>query len=127
MDDMENKLGAILSNPDMMAQIMNLAQQLGGGTPPPASTPSTPPPPPPQNAPQTSVIPEGLDIGMLAKLAGMANSSSVDPNQRALLMALRPYLAGERITKLEKAMRAAKLATIASAFLGSGILSKSGR
>ena len=134
MDDMESKLGAILSNPDMMAQIMTMAQQLGGGTPPPSSSPPTPPPPPPQSAPpppqsspQTSIVPEGVDVGMLAKLAGMANSSSVDPNQRALLTALRPYLAGDRIIKLEKAMRAAKLATIASAFLGSGILSKSGR
>ncbi len=119
MEDMESKLGAILGNPDMMAQIMSMAQQLGGGGAPP------PPAPPPPSAP--SILPEGLDIGMLTKLAGMANSASVDGNQRALLMALRPYLAGERIGKLEKAMRAAKLASLATTLLGSGILSKSGR
>ena len=111
MDDMQDKLGAILGNPDMMAQIMSMAQQLGGGTPPP---------PPPQN-PQP-FIPEGLDPGLIAKLAGMASSANVDKDQRALLLALRPYLTAERIHKLEKAMRAAKLAGVATSFLGSSPL-----
>lgn len=120
MDDMESKLGAILGNPDMMAQIMSMAQKLGGGSSAPA-----PPPPPPQ--PAMPSLPDGLDMGMLMKLAGMANSATVDKDQRALLMALRPYLAGERIGKLEKAMRAAKLAGVASSILGSGILTQAGR
>lgn len=114
---MESKLGAILGNPDMMAQIMSMAQKLGGGS----NSPSPPPPP------QPSVLPEGLDIGMLTKLAGMANSANIDNNQKALLLALRPYLTGDRIGRLEKAMRAAKLANIASSILGSGILSQAGR
>lgn len=118
MDDMESKLGAILGNPDMMAQIMSMAQQLGGGSP------SPPPPPPPPASPAPL---EGFDPGMLMKLAGMAKSASVDSNQKALLMALRPYLTQERIGRLEKAMRAAKLAGIASAILGSGLLSQPGR
>ena len=116
MDDMEAKLGAILGNPDMMAQIMSMAQQLGGGAP-------SPPPPP---EPVMPGIPEGLDMGMVMKLAGMANSANIDSNQKTLLMALRPYLVSERITKLEKAMRAAKLAGLASQFLGSGLLSQRG-
>ena len=118
MDDMESKLGAILNNPDMMAQIMSMAQQFSGGE----SAPS--PPPPPQPTPN---IPDGLDMGMLMKVAGMANSANVDKDQRALLLALRPYLTSERIGKLEKAMRASKLAGLASSFLGSGILSQIGR
>lgn len=118
MDDMESKLGAILNNPDMMAQIMSMAQQFSGGESAPA------PPPPPQTTPN---IPDGLDMGMLMKVAGMANSASVDKDQRALLLALRPYLTSERIGRLEKAMRASKLAGLASTFLGSGILSKIGR
>ena len=51
MSDFEEKLNAILSNPDAMAQVASLAQSLGGG----ASQPSPPPsqeepgaqPPPP--------------------------------------------------------------------------------
>ena len=116
MDDMEAKLGAILGNPDMMAQIMSMAQQLGGGSP-------SPPPPP---EPVMPSIPEGLDMGMIMKLAGMANSANIDNNQKTLLMALRPYLMAERISKLEKAMRAARLAGLASQFLGSGLLSQRG-
>ncbi len=120
MDDMESKLGAILGNPDMMAQIMSMAQKLGGGNSAPA-----PPPQPPQ--PTIPSLPEGLDMGMLMKLAGMANSANVDKDQRALLAALQPYLTGERIGKLEKAMRAAKLAGVASSILSSGILTQAGR
>lgn len=119
MEDIEAKLGAILNNPDMMAQIMSMAQQFSGGERAPS-----PPPPPPQPTPD---IPDGLDVGMLMKVAGMANSASVDKDQRALLLALRPYLTPERINKLEKAMRASKLAGLASSFLGSGLLSKIGR
>lgn len=119
MEDMEAKLGSILGNPEMMAQIMSMAQQLGGNSP----APSQAQPPPPQPSP----LPDGPDIGMLTKLAGMAGSANIDKNQQTLLMALRPYLAGERIGKLEKAMRAAKLAGIASSILGSGILTQSGR
>lgn len=118
MDDMESKLGAILNNPDMMAQIMSMAQQFSGGES------ATSPPPPPQPTPN---IPDGLDMGMLMKVAGMANSANVDQDQRALLLALRPYLTSERIGKLEKAMRASKLAGLASSFLGSGLLSRIGR
>ena len=116
MDEMESKLNAVLNNPDMMAQIMSMAQALGGGAPSP---------PPPQ--PVMPDIPEGLDIGMITKLAGMANSANVDKDQRALLIALRPYLTNERIGKLERAMRATKLAGLATTLLGSGILTRAGR
>ncbi len=119
MDDMESKLGAILGNPDMMAQIMSVAQKLSGGD-------SAPPPPPPQ-APANFSMPDGIDMGTIMKLAGMAKSATVDSNQLALLHALRPYLTGERISKLEKAMRAAKLAGLASSLLGSGLLSQLSR
>lgn len=118
MDDMEAKIGAILGNPDMMAQIMSMAQTFGGGAP-------SPPPPPQQ--PAIPALPDGLDIGMITKLAGMANSANVDNDQRALLFALRPYLTNERIGKLERAMRAAKLAGLATTLLGSGILTRTGR
>ena len=116
MDEMESKLNAVLSNPDMMTQIMSMAQALGGGAPSP---------PPPQ--PVMPDIPEGLDIGMITKLAGMANSANVDKDQRALLIALRPYLTNDRIGKLERAMRATKLAGLATTLLGSGILTRAGR
>ena len=122
MDDMEAKLNALLGNPDMMAQIMSLAQKMGGGESPPPPHETIPPPPP-----AVPSFPEGLDMGLMMKLAGMAGSATVDGNQKTLLHALRPYLTSERIHKLEKAMRAAKLAGLASSLLGSGLLANQGR
>ena len=56
----------------------------------------------------------------MQKLAGLTRQSGIDQNQQALLRALTPYISRERRNKLEKAMRAAKIARTASAFLNSG-------
>lgn len=119
MDDLQSQLGAILGNPAMMSQIMAMAQQLGN------SVPDAQPPPPPA----ASESPLGdLDISAIAKVAGLASQSGIDNNQKALLGALHPYLSHERIRRLEKAMRAAKIAGIATSVLGSsGILSSLSR
>ena len=115
MDDIESKLGAILGDPQMMSKIMSMAQQLGAGMhqqPPPMQPPSQE---------------QGIDLGTISKIAGLASAAGIDQNEQALLCALGPYLRNERICKLEKAMRAAKLAGMAYSFLGSGILSQLGR
>lgn len=106
MDEMEQKLGAVLGNPELMEKIMAMAQSLG--------QPAQPPQEPPQ-APE-------MDFAMLQRLSGLARQSGIDSQQRALLTALKPYLSGERVSKLEKAMRAAKLAKLASSVLGSGAI-----
>jgi len=108
MEDMQEKLNAVLSNPQMMSQIMSLAQSLGSGS----ETPQPQPQPEPQQA-------FGLDPGMLQKVMGLAQKTGIDKNQQTLLTALSPYLSRDRILKLEKAMRAARLANAASSFLGS--------
>lgn len=110
MDNMEEKLGSILGNPDMMQQIMAMAQSLGGGQ----SQSSAPDPPPAPSMPDLG----GMDLGTIQKIAGFAQQSNIDSDQRNLLKALGPYLSAERVHKLEKAMRAAKLARVASGFLG---------
>ena len=112
MEAMEDKLGAILNNPGMMQQIMAMAQSLSGSQ-------DTPPPPPPE-----PVSMPDIDPALLQNIIGLAGKSQIDDHQKALLHALRPYLSEFRIHKLEKAMRAAKLANLASGFLGSGLLSQ---
>ena len=112
MSEMEEKLGAILNNPQMMQQIMSMAQAMS------AAQPASPSPEQPKSI-QPSPLPD-LDPGMIRKIAGMASNSSVDQQQRALLNALQPYLSRSRVTKLERAMRAAKMAGLASSFLNSG-------
>ena len=109
MDDIQAQMGAILNDPDMMQKIMAMAQSLGGNTQQA-----------PQQAPQQATDPVfgGFDPGMLQKLAGVAQQSGIDSNQKNLLQALAPYLSGDRIGRLEKAMRAAKMARLAAATLG---------
>ena len=118
MESMEDKLGAILGNPQMMQQIMSMAQALGASAP---EESSPPPPEPPKAQPAMSL--DGLDPAMLGKIAGIASQTGIDPHQKALLSALDPYLNHHHISKLEKAMRAAKIAGIATSVLGSGMLS----
>lgn len=108
MDQMEEKLGAILGNPDMMQKIMTMAQSLGASQEQPAQAP------PPK---QESSAPE-LDIASLQKIMRFAQQTGIDQNQQALLKALGPFLSHDRIAKLEKAMRAAKLANLATSALG---------
>ena len=106
MDDFENKLGQILGNPEMMGKIMAMAQSFGS-----QETPSEPEPPPQNEMPE-------IDFAMIQKLTGLMGKAGVDSEQKALLSALSPYISPIRIRKLEKAMRAAKLAGVATTFLG---------
>ena len=113
MEDMQTQMGAILNNPDMMQKIMAMAQSLN------ATESKEEPSPPQKDVSQVPPFPiPDIDPGMLQKLSGIATNSGVDPHQKNLLQALSPYLSNQRILKLEKAMRAAKMAKLASAFLG---------
>ena len=117
MDEMEEKLGTILNNPQMMQQIMSMAQSMGGQ----GSQKQDAPPR------QENPFPE-IDIATIQKISGLAQKSNIDKREQALLRALGAYLSKDRICKLEKAMRAAKIAKIASAALSQrGIPSHIGR
>ena len=100
---MEDTLGAILSDPDMMQKIQAMAQSLG------------------QSAPQTEApkTPD-IDLSLVQKLAGLSSKGGIDQNQKNLLSALSPYLSRGKTAKLENAMRAARLAQMASGFINSG-------
>ena len=108
MDNLEQQLSAVMNNPAMMQQIMQLAQSMDSS--------------PPQEAPPTdqSTMPSfpDIDLSMIQKLSGFARQSGIDPNQQALLSALRPYLNGNRISRLERAMKAAKMAGLATSLIG---------
>lgn len=110
MEGMEEKLGAILNNPQMMQQIMSMASSLSSQDPPVQDV-----------TPQTPAL--DFDPAMLQKVMGLAGQLGVDPNQKALLCALQPYLSTVKVQRLEKAMRAAKLASLASTAFSSGALS----
>lgn len=107
MDNMEEKIGSILGNPQMMQQIISMAQNLAQAQP--------------QPEPPSPAMPE-MDPAMMGKLMNLAGNAGPDRNQQTLLKALDPYLASGRIQKLEKAMRAAKLAGLASTFLNGNLM-----
>ena len=108
MADFEDQLNSLLSNPDAMAQIMQLAQSLGG------ASPNGPPPQEPAPAPLSPVPPSsgssmgggdllssltgGMDPALMLKLLPLVQElgGQRDSNARQLLYALRPYLKPER-------------------------------
>lgn len=115
MSELEDQLGSILGNPKMMESIMALAQSMGqpeqpqDGKGPEEKAPPKPPAPPGGG---------DMDMAMIKALTGFARNSCIDKEQKALLNALCPFISRERLQKLEKAMRAAKIAQQASCLLG---------
>ena len=107
MAGLEDQLSAVLNNPQMMQQIMAMAQNFA---PPPQESP----PPPPVQEP---TLPS-FDPAMLQKLSGLMGSGGADQNQQHLLRALGPYISSHRLAKLEKAMQAARMAQLATKLFG---------
>lgn len=120
MDDISSKINQILSDPQSMQQLQNLAQSLGLSTAPEASTP----PPSPNNS--------GIDANQLASLFsqfGMGQQTAAPPIdmnsilqiQKAmqlfsqsnhnveLLRSLRPLLSEKRQKKVDDAVRIMQL------------------
>jgi len=123
--EFDEKLNSILSNPDAMSQIMQLAQSLSSGQEQPSAPPSPPPPPPPvtrQSAPAQDMLSSlagGLDPKLLTRLLPIIQElgSQQDSNARALLYALRPYLREDRQEKVERALQLARLFHLGKKFL----------
>ena len=108
MNELEEKLSALISNPQLMQQISAMAQSMSH-TASESVDQNEPGPPGPSFDPQH-----------MQAIFQTAGQNSIDNNQQALLRALSPYLSSGRVQKLERAMRAAKLAGAASVFLNSG-------
>ena len=116
MSEFDEKLNALLSDPDRMAQIMQMAQTLSGNTPQPPQQPTAASSPPPQSTQDSgedflSALTGNLDPGFLMRLLPLIRELSTDnsSNARTLLYALRPYLKQERQLRIERALQLAKL------------------
>lgn len=130
MSEFEDKLNALLSNPDSMAQVMKLAQTLSAGQPSGGESTSAPPKPPPEKGPEPEKTADrpasnplsalGLgdfDPAMLMKyLPLLQEFQSDNSNTMRLLMALQPFLKEEKRDKIERAARLAKLIHIGKKF-----------
>ena len=118
MAEFDEQLNNILSNPNAMSQIMQLAQSLSGGQ----ERPTAPPPPQAkQSSPPDllSSLTGGIDPKLMARLLPLIQElgSQQDSNARALLYALRPYLKEERQDKVERALQLARLFHLGKKFL----------
>ncbi|MBE6972135.1 MAG: hypothetical protein E7446_08520 [Ruminococcaceae bacterium] len=124
MAELEDKLSALLSNPDSMAQVMQLAQQLSNSfgaqeQSGPTAQPQQPPqenPAPVDTAGLGSLL-GGMDPKLIMKILpllqeyGKSNSQTMQ-----LLYALRPFLKEERQSKVERAAQLARLIHLGKAF-----------
>lgn len=128
MSEFEDKLNAILSNPEAMGQIMNLAQSLGNtqaqqtNSSTIVTSSETPPEESENNAGETASAPfANNSFSMLGNLDPrlihlasqlMTAYQSNDDNRAALLTALRPFVKPERYAKLEQAIRISKMTRV---------------
>lgn len=128
MAELDEKLAAMMADPNIMAQVAAMAKSLGMAPPGPGETPPEGPPKPPEGPDGPKPPPKGPEKppapppspDVLQRLAAMAGQSALDENRRRLLHALQPYVRPERLARLENAMRTAQLAGAATAMLEGG-------
>ncbi len=141
MSEFEDKLNAILSNPQAMSQVMELARSLGGGTeaPPQPDRAASPPPQeaqaePAAQGPRVTMsepgdggspgglgdLLGGLDPALLARLLPLAGelTRGGDDDRMRLLYALAPFLKPERREKIQRAAQTARLIHVGKKLLG---------
>ena len=130
MAELEDKLNAILGNPQAMGQILSMAKALSGGSDPAPSSDAAPesqaePPPPEEEG--TSPLPSTPDLGALLGdiapdllqkgLSLLQTYRAGDGRREALLDALAPYLSPQRREKLDRVRQIIRLSRTAAAAL----------
>lgn len=134
MDDLMEKLQAVLSDEESMNQIKQLAGMLGagdddGGDAPDFSslfgsmmggndTTSGA-----KNASESGEKSESpFDIGKIMQLLSLASTATAKDKNTELLLALKPHLSEEKQPKIDKAVKLLKLLAIWSVVKESGVL-----
>lgn len=148
MAEMDEKLGAILNDPDKMQQIMAMASSIMGKMSPGTANANVPEPSaniPVDAPPQTSQVadmlksfmenkdtassatapsPSSAGVAMLPQLLQMfGGGSSVKSEKANLLSAIKPYVKDGRAGNIDRALKMANMAKSAKSALG-GILPK---
>ena len=94
MSDFDRMLGSVLGDAAQMEKISSMAKSLMG-----------------EGGAEKAEEEAPLDMGMLKKLGGLMKAP--DGRERKLLDAMRPYLSDKRRSKMDRAMKLARLAEIA--------------
>lgn len=100
MSDFEDKLNKLLNDPKEMERFAGFAKSLmGGGEPEQENVP----------------VP---DAGMLKKISGLMSGEGRSSKDEKLLEAMKPYLSERRRSKMDRAMKIARLAGLAELAAG---------
>ena len=123
MSEWEEKLNTLLSDPDAMAQVMQMAQSLsqqmgasGGAASSSGGPTAAADVPPPQ---ELSSLLGGVDPALIQRLLPLLSQiNRIESSETsAFLLALRPFLKPERRDKVERAAQLARLIHLAKLFL----------
>ncbi len=109
MDDINEKITALLSDPSALEGIRNMASSLLG------SAPATLKEEPPDN-----IMPD-IDIGKIMAVMGKLNNKRADERTR-LLLALKPHLTERRRERVDRAVKILRLLDMLPLLQDSGFL-----
>lgn len=110
MSELQDKLNQILSNPETLAQVQSLGEQLG-------LTKKSEPPQPAPAKPASAQPPgegglSGDMMNTIARIAPLMSSIKQEDNTTRLLDALRPFLSEEKRQRLDKAEKMLRILKI---------------
>ena len=116
MNEIENKINEILSNPESMSEIMNIAKSLG------FNTDNTEPPKKESKEAKSPDI-QGDMISAVTKIAPLLSEAQKDDDSTRLLKALKPLLSKPRQDKVDSAIKIIGLLRLMPILRESGALS----
>lgn len=96
MDGLEDKLNAILSDPEAMGKISDMAKSLFRG-----------------GEDAGDGRPDDGDESLIRRAGQLLRRDALRPDETALLTALRPFLSEERRARLDRAIKIARLTSLA--------------
>jgi len=107
VSEFEDRINSILSDPEQMNKITNLAKSFMGGE---SSRQSE----------GTDIVSQlGIDGATIGRISRLINAGNSGNNEKqALLEAMKPYLSEKRRVKMDKALKLARLAKIAQLAMG---------
>ncbi len=108
MEDIAQKLSAILNDPEGMERIKSMAENILGNSE--------------EKEEHQSLNDLGIDIAALTKMMNMLKNKREDNDRIKLLLALRPHLSEEKQQKVDMAVKILKLLDLAPLFKEMGIL-----
>ena len=118
MDDLSEKLRSLLSDPESMQNLSELAAMLRQPENAPENTAAGNHAPAMDLPPEQSALP---DLGKLMTIGQMLSQAGSDDTEK-LILALKPHLSSARAVRAEKAVKLLRLWRIAGVLRESGMI-----